>query len=119
MNQYLNELYCRFKHLRTMQEIVEEIEILDNLAENYDEDDAIVAIDHCVKKYDNYISRIGSLYQSKVVVHNDAELYDDKDDVEIHGDVEFIRDCLVIIGAVLSGIRPSLEYVVKEMRGEL
>lgn len=102
-----------------MQEIVEEIEVLCALVDNYNEDDAIIAIDHCVSKYDKQIAIIGSLYQNKVVVQNDKELYDNKDDDEIHGDLEFIRDCLVVIGIVQSGMRPSLDYVIKEMRGEL
>jgi hypothetical protein len=101
-----------------MQEIVKEIEIMDYYVYNYIEDEAIKCIDFCVNKYDKYIKRIGSLYQDKVVVHNDPQLYEEKDEEEINGDVAFIRDCLIIIGAVQSGIRPSIEDVVREMKGE-
>ena len=115
----MRDLFDRFKHLKSMQEIVEEIEVLDELYKYYNEEDAIIAIDHCVNKYSSYISIIGSMHENKVVVQDDTELYDNKDDEEIHDDVEYVRDCLIIIGAVLSGMRPSIEYVVKEMRGEL
>ena len=116
MNEVLEELFNRFRHLRTMQEIVREIEIMDYYVYNYVEKEAIRCIDFCVNKYGEYIKRIGSLYQDRVVVENDPELYERKDEEEINGDVEFIRDCLIIIGAVWSGIRPNFETVVREMK---
>ena len=75
-----------------MQEIVEEIEIMDYYVYNYVEDEAIRCIDFCVDKYGEYIKRIGSLYQDKVVIENDPQLYEKKDSQEINGDVEFFRD---------------------------
>ena len=100
-----------------MQVIVDEILTLDHYVYNYVEDEAIRLIDYCVTKYGFQISRIGSLYQDKVVIEDDPELYEKKDSEEINGDVEFIRDCLIIIGAVESGIRPSIEAVVNEIKG--
>ena len=100
-----------------MQVIVDEILTLDYYVYNYVEDEAIRLIDYCVTKYGSQIGRIGSLYQDKVVIENDPELYEKKDSEEINGDVEFIRDCLIIIGAVESGIRPSIEVVVNEIKG--
>ena len=60
MNEVLFELYERFKHLRTMQEIVEEIEIMDYYVYNYNETEAIRCIDFCVGKYGDYINYIMS-----------------------------------------------------------
>lgn len=117
MNEILLELFERFKHLKTMQEIVREIEIMDYYVYNYVENEAIRCIDFCVKKYGEYIKRIGSLYQNKVVVENDPELYERKDSEEINGDVAYIRDCLIIIGAVQAGMRPNIESVVREVKG--
>jgi len=111
------EIFNRFRNLRSMQEIVGEILTLDHYVYNYVEDEAIVLIDFCVTKYGEYIKRIGSLYEDKVVVENDPQLYEKKDSVEINNDVKFIRDCLIIIGAVQSGIRSSIEEVVKEIKG--
>lgn len=102
-----------------MQDIVDEILILDKLVSNYVEEDAIVAIDYCITKYGEYIKRIGNITRPKVeVIEDDPELYDTKDDVEINSDVVYIRNCLIIIGAVLSGIRPSFESVIREINGE-
>jgi len=117
VNERLIEIFERFRHLRSMQEIVNEILTLDFYVYNYIEEEAIRVIDFCVEKYGKYISRIGSLYQDKVVIENDPELYEKKDSEEINSDVAFIRDCLIIIGSVQSGIRSSIEEVVKEIKG--
>lgn len=117
MNERLEEIFDRFKHFRSMQTIVKEIDTLEYYVYNYVEGDIIRLIDFCVTKYGEYIKRIGSLYQDKVVVENDPELYEKKDEVEINGDVDFIRDSLIIIGAVQSGIRPNIESVVNEIKG--
>lgn len=116
MNERLVYIFDRFKHLRTMQTIVNEILALDYYVYNYVENEAIRLIDFCISKYGEYIKRIGSLYQDRVVVENDPTLYENKDTEEINSDVQFIRDCLIIIGAVQSGIRPSIEAVVREVK---
>lgn len=117
MNEKLRELFETISHLRTMQGIVQEILALDYYVYNYEESEAIKLIDYCISKYGEYIKRIGSLYEDRVVVENDPQLYERKDDVEINSDVQFIRDCLIIIGAVQSGIRNSIEEVVREIKG--
>ena len=117
MNERLAEIFSRFRHFRSMQTLVNEILTLDYYVYNYIEENAIRCIDFCIHKYGEYIKRIGSLYQNKVVVENDPELYESKDEEEINSDVQFIRDCLIIIGAVQSGIRNSIEEVVREIRG--
>jgi len=117
INENLLEIYNRFRHLRTMQTIVQEIETLDYYIYNYEEQEAIKLIDFCITKYGEYIKRIGSLYQDRVVVEDDPKLYENKDEEEINSDIVFIRDCLIMIGAVQSGIRISLEEVVREIRG--
>lgn len=116
MNEKLLEIFDRFKHFRIMQTIVQEIVALDYYVYNYVEEEAIKLIDFCITKYGEYIKRIGSLYQDRVVVEHDPQLYEQKDEVEINSDVQFIRDCLIIIGAVQSGIRPSIEAVVREIK---
>ena len=118
MNPRLLELFMLYRHLRAVQTIVEEIETLDYCAENYEETVAIKLIDYCVTKYNAEIKKIGALYQSKVVVEDDPDLYENKTTQEINSDVAYIRDCLMIIGCVKSGIRNSLEEVVEEIEGE-
>ncbi len=115
MNEKLFELFNYYKNLRSMQTIVQEIYTLDNLVVNFDEPSAIGALDFCVGKYGKEIRKIGSLYQNKVVVENDPDLYKKKDRNEVHSDVEFMRDCLIVIGAVKSGIRQSIQTVIAEI----
>lgn len=118
MNPKLEELFNLYKNLRVVNTIVNEILVLDRLVYNYVEGDSIDMIDYCITKYDKEIRQIGALYQNKVVVDNDPKIYETKDDVEINGDVAYIRDALIMIGAVKSGIRKDLVQVVYEVRGE-
>ena len=115
MREKFIELFNLFKHLRSMQTIVEEINTLDYYVYNFDEEKSIDLIDFCLTKYGEEIKRIGTLYQSKVVIENDPHIYETKDSVEINEDVEYIEECLVIIGAVQSGIRPSIQAIMSEI----
>lgn len=115
MNEKLLQLFNYYKNLRSMQTIVEEIVTLDYYVYHFDHEKSIDLIDYCITKYDYEIRRIGSLYKNKVVVENDPQIYERKDEEEINTDVEYIRDCLIIIGAVRSGIRPSISAVIEEI----
>lgn len=117
MNKKLYEMFCLYRHLRIVQTLVEEIETLDYYAENYDEKLAISLIDFCLTKYNREMKEISRVNREKVVVEDDPELYEKKTTQEINNDVIYIRDCLMIIGCVQSGIRESIEQVVKEIEG--
>ena len=118
MNEKIVELFNLYKNLRSMQKIVNEILALDYYVYNYDESSAITLIDHAIKSYNTEIKLICSLRkEGQVVVENDDTLYETKTNEEINSDVEYIRDCLIIIGAVKSGIRGTLREVVDEVYG--
>ena len=115
MNERLEYLLNLYKNLRSVQNIVNEILTLDYYVYNFDENEAISLIDYCVKKYNREIKLIASLKRDKVVVDNDPTLYEEKDQEEINSDAEYIRDCLIIIGTVQSGIRASIRDVMEEI----
>ena len=115
MNERLEYLFNLYKNLRSSQSIVNEILTLDYYVYNFDENEAISLIDYCVKKYNREIKLIASLKRDKVVVDNDPTLYEEKDEEEINSDAEYIRDCLIIIGTVQSGIRASIRDVMEEI----
>lgn len=114
MNAVLENLFNIYRHLRSVNTIVEEILTLDYYVYNFDEETSIRLIDFAVNKYNREIKLIASLKRDKVVVDNDPGLYEEKDTEEINSDVEYIRDCLIVIGAVKSGIRPDLRTVLEE-----
>ena len=111
----IEKLFNLYRYLRSAQEIVNEILTLDYYVTNFDEDEAIRAIDFCITKYNKEIKQITGMKRDKVVIENDHHLYETKDEEEVNSDVEYIRDCLIIIGAVRSGIRRSLQEVVYEI----
>ena len=116
-NEKLENLFNIYKNLRMMQGIVEEILTLDYYVYSDDYEDAKSAIDYCIKKYNRDIKLICSLKNDEkmVVVENDETLYEEKTEEEINSDAQFVRDCLIIIGAVKSGIRPDLATVLREI----
>lgn len=114
MNAVLENLFNIFKHLRSASTIVEEILTLDYYVYNFDEEQSIRLIDYAVTKYNKEIKLIASMKRDKVVVEDNPTLYEKKDEIEINSDVEYIRDCLIVIGAVQSGIRPDLRKVLEE-----
>ncbi|MBE5739104.1 MAG: hypothetical protein E7354_05200 [Clostridiales bacterium] len=115
MNPKLIELFNVYRMLRSVQDIVQEILVIDYYANNYSDQEAINLIDYFLTKYNKEIKQISGLYKNKTVIEDDPEIYDKKDSDEINDDLCFIRDCLVIIGAVQSGIRPNFETVVAEV----
>ncbi|MBE5758185.1 MAG: hypothetical protein E7345_04630 [Clostridiales bacterium] len=117
MNERLFELFQLYRYLRVVQPIVEEIITLDYYVTNFNENTAIDLLDYCITKYSNEISYIGKLHENKVVVEDNPHIYETKSTREINSDVAYVRDCLIMIGAVQSGIRPSLKAVVEEIRG--
>ena len=115
-NVKLENLFNIYKNLRTMQGMVEEILTLDYYVYSDDYEEAKVAIDFCIKKYNREIKLICSLKNDEkmVVVENDETLYEEKTEEEINSDAQFVRDCL-IIGAVKSGIRSDIATVLREI----
>jgi len=120
MNPKLIKLFDLFKNLRNMQVIVEEILTLDYYVYNFDKDSAARVIDFVVDKYEKEINQIGSLYKDEsknMVVVDEPTLYEEKDEEEVNSDCEYVRDCLIMIGAVRSGVRRDLQQVVDEIQG--
>lgn len=118
MNEKLVEIFELYKNLRSMQKIVNEILTLDYYVYNYDEEVTIRLIDSAIKNYNREIKLICSMREDdQVVVENDNTLYENKESEEINQDAEYIRDCLIIIGAVKSGVRQTLRDVVDEVYG--
>lgn len=118
MNEKLVELFNLYRNLRSMQKLVNEILTIDYYVYNYDEEEVISLIDHAIKNYNREIKLICSMREEgQVVVENDDTIYERKDSEEINSDAEYIRDCLIIVGAVRSGIRGSLREVIDEVYG--
>ncbi len=115
MNEKLLALFHYFEHLKVVETIVAEIIQMDHYVYDFVEDEAIALIDHYLTKYNKEIKEIGHIYKNRVVIEDDPNVYDTKDSTEVNSDVEYIRDCLIIIGAVKSGIRESYKQVIEEI----
>lgn len=117
MNEKLLALFHTFEHLRVVETLVKEIIQMDKYVYNFVEDEAITLIDHYLTKYNKEIKEIAHIYQNKVVIEDDPDIYETKNSEEVNADAAYIRDCLIIIGAVKSGIRQNYEQVIDEIEG--
>lgn len=115
MNSRLENIFNLYKNLRSVQEIVNEILTIDYYVYNRDYEQSILLIDEFVTKYNRQIKLISSLRKDVVVVDNDKTLYQEKDEIEVNSDAEYIRDCLIIIGAIKAGIRSDIRSVMEEI----
>ena len=115
MNEKLMEIFNYFRYLRSMQEIVNEILTLDHYVYNFHEETAIDLIDFCIKKYNSEMKLIASLHKDKVIIEDDPHIYETKTEQEVNSDAEYVRDCLIMIGAVKSGIRNSYQEIMEEI----
>lgn len=116
MNNSLISIFNLYKNLRSVQEIVGEILTMDYYVYNNDYEQSVLLIDQFVKKYNREIKLISSLRKDGiVVVDNDKTLYEEKDEVEVNSDAQYIRDCLIIVGAIRAGMRSDIRSVMEEI----
>ena len=101
--------YNSIRFLRSVQSLVVEIVEVDNVLYDFDEDKAVMVLDHYINKYDDELERIGQVFSSVRVVKNDKDIYGNKDNNQLKNDLEYIRDCLIVIAIVKAGIFCSLE----------
>ena len=97
------------RFLRSVQSIVAEVVEVDNVLYDFDEDKAVMTLDYYINKYDQELERIGQVFSSVHVVKNDKQIYSNKDNNQLKNDLEYIRDCLIVIAIVKAGIFCSLE----------
>lgn len=117
MNDRLLKLFHYFEHLKVVETLVSEIVQMDYYVYNFVEDEAIALIDYFLTKYNKEIKEIAKLYKDTVVIEDDPDVYESKDSEEVNSDAEYIRDCLIIIAAVKSGLRQSYKQVIDEIEG--
>ena len=115
MNSKLENLFNLYRNLRSAQEIVEEILTIDYYVYHMDTEKSIQLIDFCLTKYNKEIKLISGMKRDVFVVEDDHHLYESKDEQEVNSDLEYMRDCLIMIGAVRTGIRSSLREVYLEI----
>jgi len=112
----LLRFYNRIRHLRYAKGILDDINILENAAANFDANSAIRIISRIVVKYEQGIEKIGFLLTGRPVIRGQAEeLYADYNEENVYNDLMYLRDCLILIGVVKYGGNESLEDAINQL----
>lgn len=109
INPIIYSYYDSIRFLRSVQGIIAEIVEVDNALMDFDEEKAILVLDHYIIKYESEIERIGQVYSKVSVVKNDKDIYNSKDNNQLKKDLEYVRDCMIVIAIVKAGMFCSLE----------
>ncbi|MBO7219317.1 MAG: hypothetical protein J6V40_05025 [Clostridia bacterium] len=109
INPIIFDYYNAIRFLRSVQGIIAEIVEVDNALVDFNEDHAVVVLDHSINKYESEIERIGQVYSKVSVVKNDKEIYKNKDNNQLKKDLEYVRDCMIVIAIVKAGMFCSIE----------
>jgi hypothetical protein len=108
--------YKRFRHLRIAQPIVNDIEMLRNISINFRKSTAISAITSITTKYEEELQYIGFYLSGRPVVKGEIDdLYSEYEEDSFLYDIDYLIDCLCIIGAVRFGVEKSLDDAIENV----
>ena len=112
----LNFYYNRICHLRIAQPIIKDINLLNSLLNNFSRKKAITTISNIVLKYQTYLDSIAIHLSGRPVVTGETNsLYNDITNDSLINDINYLVDCLVIIGAVKYGVVKSIEDAIENI----
>ena len=112
----LNFYYDRIKHLRIAQPIIKDINLLENTINNYTKNKAIQNITYITLKYRLELDKIAIFMSARpVVIGEETKLYQDYQKENLIEDIEYLIECLVIIGATKYGVVKSIEEALENL----
>ena len=112
----ITHYYNRIKHLRIAQPLIKDINNLNALYSNYNRNLAISTISRITLKYESDLQQIGLYLSGRPVIHGDADnLYSDYSKENFLDDIDYLINCLCIIGAVKYGVEKSLENAINKV----
>lgn len=113
MNKVLEKYYNIFRHLKSCENIVKDINFLEYYSEHLDEN-AYLIEDEFVEAYENSINKVGKFYQNRYATF-DFDLLISKNFEDIYNDLQFIINCIIIDKSVELKLSNSINDIVKEI----
>ena len=112
----LNFYYYRFCHLRIAQPIINDINMLHSALITHSRKKAIDTISYITLKYNVELDKIAFYMTGRPVIKGEQdELYQDYSQSILESDIEYLINCLIIIGAVRFGVEKSLEHALQKI----
>jgi len=108
--------YETLRHLRMAKSYVDDIQKLNFVLNNFKRNQAIALLSKLTLKYEKGIDQIGFYLSGRPVIKGQIDnLYGDRSTDDLVADIEYLIDCIVIIGAVNFGLAPSIESILEEL----
>ena len=110
----LNTFYRKFCHLRLAQNIVHDVNSINMALYNFHGRTAINLISTLALKYENELNKIAFYLSGRPVIKGEMSiLYGEHSLDNIEEDLYYLKDCLIIIGAVRFGVVKDIEEALK------
>lgn len=118
MHPIIEKYYNLIKNLKVCAPFISDINKCNYILDHFDTSSAIDLISTITLKYEADINNIAKLKGAKQVVKSTnimSTLYSTKTNEDVYEDVEYIRDCVIIIATCVCGICPDLTTFIKEI----
>ncbi len=115
-NNVVETYFNKIKHLRVAESYLNDISLINYTLNNFTEVNAEQTISYCATKYKNDLNLIGRMLTG-VMVFNNNEI-GPKTEEDLFNDLLYIRDCIIIFGAVHCGIENTIHSAVVKINRE-
>lgn len=102
--------YSRIKHLRVASGFLNDIAIIDDALNFFDEEKANNVISYVAIKYKADLNTIGKMLTGVMVLK--PHEVGPKTAEDLYYDLEYLRDCVIICGAVHCGIEDTIRSAI-------
>lgn len=108
--------YSRICHLRIAQPIINDINLILSSIYDFKTGQAINVVSYISLKYQKELDRIAFIVSGRPVIKgNHIDLYMNYPTENLMADLEYLVDCLVVIGSVRYGVEKSIDDAIKRI----
>ncbi len=111
--QVIETYHNTLKHLRVAQPFIEDIAEIDAMIVNFDYYEAENLIDYLLTKYEQDFTLIGK-HLTGVLIMNKKDV-PTKNDADLRNDLIYLKNCIIISGAVHCGIEDTIYSAIKKI----
>ena len=111
--EVVSNYYKTLRHLKIAQPFLVDIELIDQALTFYSAPGATNLIDYLLKKYSKDFTIIGK-HLTGVMIFNQNEL-PVKTDNDLKSDLEYLKNCIIISGAVHCGLENTLHSALLKL----
>lgn len=111
----LYSYYNKLLHLRVAKSIVNDIYKLGACLQNFSMQTSVPILSKIIYKYKRQVNIVGRELTGIVTLGQPA-LYQEKTEEDIWFDLVYMMRVLMIIGAVKTGLAPSISFVVQQIK---